>query len=82
MDAFAGVEKQYLVSDRTKYSPEQQKCIDLVELAHKKLEDLRGIEGSFGFEDDLDLPRELELMISQKYKDREQVKANLLVYAP
>lgn len=82
LDAFAGVEKQYLVSDRTKYSPEQQKCIDRVELAHKKLEDLRGVDWSFGFEDDLDLPKELELIISQKYKDREQVKANLLVYAP
>ena len=55
MDAFTGVEKQYLVSDRTKYTPEQQKCIDRVELAHKKLEDLRGVDGSFGFEDDLDL---------------------------
>ena len=53
-----------------------------MELAHKKLEDLRGIDGSFGFEDDLDLPKELELMISQKYKDREQIRANLLVYAP
>ncbi len=75
--------KSYITKVREKFTPEEQQYIDKVESAHMRLENLRNVEWSWlGWtkEDELDIPKEIEILISDKYKEREALKANLLVY--
>jgi len=74
----------YITSARDKYTEEEQIYIDRVEKAHNDVENLRNLGGtSFftdSFEDELDLPKEIEILISDKYKEWEKFKSDVLVY--
>lgn len=82
---FADAEKSYISPARESFTQEEQYYIDRVEVALTKLEKLRSkqwssIFGSARFEDDLDLPTELEHLISDKSKDWDRFKQNMLMY--
>lgn len=72
-------ERSYFSKAREHFTEQEQRYIDRVETAHQKLEQLRSVEWSRGKEDDLDLPQEVEVLISDKYKEREKFKAELLL---
>ena len=64
------------------YTEEERFFIDRVERAHKMVEDLRSCESYWSKEDEIDLPTEVEHLISGKYKERLRFKRNLLVRSP
>ena len=70
----------YLTQQREKYSDQEQSLISRVESAHKELAQLLSVESTFSKEDELDLPREIEVMIADKYKDRQKFKTEVLYY--
>ena len=70
----------YLTQQREKYSDQEQSLISRVESAHKELAQLLSVESTFSKEDELDLPREIEVMIADKYKEREKFKTEVLYY--
>lgn len=72
--------QSYLVPHREKFTDEEQSLIDRVENAHNQLEAIRWIESSFSREDELDLPKDIEILISDKYKEREKFKSDSLYY--
>lgn len=75
-------EKRYIEPLREEFTTEEQWYIDRVEFAHQKLEKIRDKKGvSLSWEDELDLPKEIEILISDKYKEWEEKKANLLQYS-
>lgn len=83
---FLDAKKTYLTSAREKFSSEEQVYIERVERAHKQLETLRSVSGDTllgkgkSFADELDLPKEVEILISDKYKQWQKFKSNLLMY--
>jgi hypothetical protein len=64
------------------FTKEERCYIDRVERAHKLLENLRSCEWLWTKEDDLDLPTDVEHIISEKYVEREKFKRNLLARWP
>lgn len=77
-------ERSYFTNSREKFTQQELRYINRIETAHQRLEKLRdktgkNIFGVEGVEDDLDLPKEVEILISNKYKEREKFKAELLL---
>ena len=70
----------YFTQQREKYSDQEQALISRVEAAHNELAKLLSVESTFSKEDELDLPREIEVMIADKYKDRQKFKTEVLDY--
>ena len=73
-------EVSYLSPQREKFSDEEQALIARVEAAHQQLSQLQAVESSFSKEDELDMPKEIELLIADKYKEREKFKTDILYY--
>lgn len=73
-------EVSYLSPQREKFSDEEQVLIARVDAAHQKLSQLQAVESSFSKEDELDMPKEIELLIADKYKEREKFKTDILYY--
>ena len=73
-------EVSYLSPQREKFSDEEQALIVRVEAAHQQLSQLQEVESSFSKEDELDMPKEIEVMIADKYKEREKFKTDILYY--
>ena len=72
--------QQYLTPQRESYTSEEQSLISRVEVAHKKLLSLRKVQGVLTHEDELDIPKEVEVLIGDKYKEWEKFKSDLLYY--
>ncbi|MBQ5945539.1 hypothetical protein IJL65_04020 [bacterium] len=51
-----------------------------MEEARKKIEKIRSVKSVTSFEDDLDIPIEIEHLISEKVNEREAFKQNMLMY--
>ena len=77
---FDDAEKSYITTARESFTEEEQYYIDRVEEARKKIENLRSLKSITSFEDDLDIPIEIEHLISEKVKERETFKENMLMY--
>lgn len=73
-------EVSYLSPQRENFSDEEQALIARVEAAHQQLSQLQEVESSFSKEDELDMPKEIELLIADKYKEREKFKTDILYY--
>lgn len=73
-------EVSYLSPQREKFSDEEQALIARVEAAHQQLSQLQEVESSFSKEDELDMPKEIEVLIADKYKEREKFKTDILYY--
>lgn len=78
--------KNYLTKTREHFSEQEQVYIQRVETAHQQLENLRNLGGTTaflidGFEDELDLPAEIEVLISDKYKEWNAFKSDILLYS-
>ena len=73
-------EVSYLSSQREKFSDEEKTLIARVEAAHQQLSQLQAVESSFSKEDELDMPKEIEVLIADKYKEREKFKTDILYY--
>ncbi len=77
--------KTYLTKTREHFSEQEQIYIQRVENAHQLLENLRNLGGTAflreGFEDELDLPAEIEVLISDKYKEWNAFKSDILLYS-
>ncbi len=72
-------ERSYFTKAREEFTEQEMRYINRVEAAHQRLEQLRSVEGIGSKEDELDLPQEIELLISDTYKEREKFKAELLL---
>lgn len=77
---FDDAEKSYITTARESFTEEEQYYIDRVEEAHKKIEKIRSVKSVTSFEDDLDIPIEIEHLISEKVNEREAFKQNMLMY--
>lgn len=73
-------EVSYLSPQRENFSDEEQALIARVEGAHQQLSQLQAVESSFSKEDELDMPKEIEVLIADKYKEREKFKTDILYY--
>ena len=73
-------EVSYLSPQREKFSDEEQALIARVEVVHQQLSQLQEVESSFSKEDELDMPKEIEVLIADKYKEREKFKTDILYY--
>ena len=73
-------EVSYLSPQRENFSDEEQALIARVEAAHQQLSQLQEVESSFSKEDELDMPKEIEVLIADKYKEREKFKTDILYY--
>lgn len=73
-------EVSYLSPQREKFSDEEQALIARVDAAHQQLSQLQEVESSFSKEDELDMPKEIEVLIADKYKEREKFKTDILYY--
>ena len=73
-------EVSYLSPQREKLSDEEQALIARVEVVHQQLSQLQEVESSFSKEDELDMPKEIEVLIADKYKEREKFKTDILYY--
>ena len=73
-------EVSYLSPQREKFSDEEQVLIARVDAAHQQLSQLQAVESSFSKEDELDMPKEIEVLIADKYKEREKFKTDILYY--
>lgn len=73
-------ERAYLTQQREKYSDQEQALISRVESAHKDLAGILSVESTFDKQDELDLPKEVEVLIADKYKEREKFKSDVLYY--
>lgn len=84
----------YLTPKREDFTEEEQYYIDRVERAHTQLSALRSEVWNFTiplivtdiefqqFDDELDLPKEIEVLIWNKYKEWEKFKIDLKTYDP
>ena len=74
----------YISTAREEFTEEEKYYIDRVEKAHKKLQSIRKKNWEFlcfeQFEDDLDLPAEVERTIWDKYKEWEKFKTDIKLY--
>ena len=77
---FDDAEKSYITTARESFTEEEQYYIDRVEEACKKIEKIRSVKSITSFEDDLDIPVEIEHMISEKVNEREKFKQDMLMY--
>ena len=73
-------EVSYLSPQRENFSDEEKTLIARVEAAHQQLLQLQEVESSFSKEDELDMPKEIEVLIADKYKEREKFKTDILYY--
>ena len=73
-------EVSYLSPQREKFSDEEQALIARVEVVYQQLSQLQAVESSFSKEDELDMPKEIEVLIAHKYKEREKFKTDILYY--
>ena len=73
-------EVSYLSPQRENFSDEEKTLIARVETAHQQLSQLQEVESSFSKEDELDMPKEIEVLIADKYKEREKFKTDILYY--
>lgn len=73
-------EVSYLSPQREKFSDEEKTLIACVEVVHQQLSQLQEVESSFSKEDELDMPKEIEVLIADKYKEREKFKTDILYY--
>jgi hypothetical protein len=73
-------EVSYLSPQREEFSDEEKTLIARVEGAHQQLSQLQEAESSFSKEDELDMPKEIEVLIADKYKEREKFKTDILYY--
>lgn len=73
-------EVSYLSPQREKFSDEEKTLIARVEVVHQQLSQLQEVESSFSKEDELDMPKEIEVLIADKYKEREKFKTDILYY--
>ena len=73
-------EVSYLSPQREKFPDEEQALIARVEVVHQQLSQLQEVESSFSKEDELDMPKEIEVLIADKYKEREKFKTDILYY--
>ncbi len=73
-------EVSYLSPQREQFSDEEQALIARVDAAHQQLLQLQEVESSFSKEDELDMPKEIEVLIADKYKEREKFKTDILYY--
>ena len=69
-------EVSYLSPQREKFSDEEQALIARVEVVHQQLSQLQAVESSFSKEDELDMPKEIEVLIADKYKDSQNKLQN------
>ena len=76
----------YLSAAREEFTQEEKVYIDRVERAHSDVENIRALWWTWfltdTFTDELDLPKEIEVMISDKYKEREKFKLDVRMYSP
>ena len=76
----------YLSAAREEFTEEEKVYIDRVERAHADVENMRALWWTWfltdTFTDELDLPKEIEVMISDKYKEREKFKSDVRMYSP
>lgn len=86
---FDDCDKSYVTNARETYTEEEQYYIDRVDSACKEIEALRSLEwfdlralfdSTYAKEDDLDLPVELERIISAKENERRDFKENVLLF--
>lgn len=86
---FDDCDKSYVSNARDNYTQQEQYYIDRVDNACKKIEDLRNVVWSdirwpfnhkFKHEDDLDLPIELERIITSKENEWKNFKESVLLY--
>lgn len=73
-------EVSYLSPQREEFSDEEKTLIARVEGAHQQLSQLQEAESSFSKEDELDMSKEIEVLIADKYKEREKFKTDILYY--
>ena len=75
----------YISPAREEFTEEEKEYIQRVERAHADVENLRGLWWTGfltdTFTDELDLPKEVEVIISDKYKEREKFKSDMLLYS-
>ena len=75
----------YISQAREEFTEEEKVYIERVERAHADVENLRDLWWSWfltdTFTDELDLPKEVEVIISDKYKEREKFKSDMLLYS-
>lgn len=75
----------YLSTAREEFTEEEKVYIERVERAHADVENLRDLWGTWlltdTFTDELDLPKEIEIIISDKYKEREKFKLDVKMYS-
>ena len=75
----------YLSEAREEFTEEEKVYIERVETAHNDVENLRDLWGTWlltdTFTDELDLPKEIEIMVSDKYKEREKFKLDVRMYS-
>ena len=75
----------YISPAREEFTEEEKVYIERVERAHADVENLRDLWWSGfltdTFTDELDLPKEVEVIISDKYKEREKFKSDMLLYS-
>ena len=75
----------YLTAAREEFTDEEKIYIDRVERAHDDVENLRELWWTGiltdTFTDELDLPKEVEILISDKYKEREKFKTDVKMYS-
>ena len=76
------VSKEFVSNMREDFTPEEKKYIEYVDEAHARLEELRNIQWTATHEDELDLPKDFEILLSKKWKERERLKKNLLSCDP
>ena len=77
---FDDVEKSYISPARESFTEEEQYYIDRVEAARKKIEAIRSVWWIDWFEDDLNIPVEIEHLLSEKVNEREKFKQDMLLY--
>ncbi len=76
----------YLSPAREEFTEEEKVYVERVERAHADVENLRDLWWTWfltdTFTDELDLPKEIEIMISDKYKEWEKFKSDVMMYSP
>ena len=77
---FDDVEKSYISPARESFTEEEQYYIDRVEAARKKIENIRSVWCIIWFKDDLNIPIEIEHLLSEKVNEREKFKQDILLY--
>ena len=76
----------YLSPAREEFTEEEKVYVERVERAHADVENLRDLWWTWfltdTFTDELDLPKEIEIIISDKYKEWEKFKSDVMMYSP